>query len=202
MECGEVVCMPLGFPASNTQEDRALPQQFVLIHCGHGCDTIMAGFLRSFDSLGTLCDRFAFSVVDSAARKVIEVAMLGLPAEAQSIFTILAQHSDATGPLTSRVPAEAQFLYELTGYTPIGVEHTDKDELKRLKVELVRKIPYLPGGVDVLNGEEKDFQILKDWYELEKNKSETGTECAAPGYYVNLLSILLRPGIVSRFLAT
>ena len=179
--------MPLGFPAYNTQENRALPQQFVLIHCGHGCDTIMAGFLRSFCSLGTLCDRFAFSVADSAARKSIELAMLGLPAEAQSILTILAQHSDATGPLTSRVPAEAQFLYELTGYAPVGVEHTDKDELERLEVELARKIPYLPKGVDVLNGEEKDFQILKDWYELLKNKSETGTENATPGYYVSLL---------------
>lgn len=147
----------------------------------------MAGFLRSFYSLETLCDCSAFSVADSAARKAIELAMLGFPAEAQSILATLAQHSNITGPLTSRFPAEAQFLYELTGDAPVGVEHADKDELKRLEVELARKIPYLPEGVDVVNGDERDFERLKDWYELVKSRSETGTEYASPGYYVGPL---------------
>lgn len=149
----------------------------------------MTGFLRSFYSLGTLCDPFVISVADSTSRKAIELAMLGLPAEAQSILAILARHSNATDPLISRFPAESQFLYELTGYALVGVENNDKDELKRLEVELVRKIPYLPEGVDVLDGEEEDFQILKDWYELVKSKSETGTEYAGPGYYVSILSV-------------
>lgn len=150
----------------------------------------MYGFLRGFYSLPTLSESHAFWVATSAARKAIELAMLGLPDESQSILTILAQHSDLTGPLISRIPNEAQFLYELTEYTPDGVERADEDGLDRLEAELVRQISYLPEEVNVFNGEEKDYQKLKDWYESVKEKNVTGTEYTRPRYYVDLLSIL------------
>lgn len=150
----------------------------------------MAGFLRNFYSVATLSNRSASTVAALAARKAIELAMLNLRAESQSILTILAQHSDFTGPLITRVPAEAQFLYELTDYVPVGVERTDKDGLESLEAELAKKLAHLPPEVDVIGGGAKDFQMLKDWTEeLEKERSKVPCWLdATTGYSVRVLS--------------
>ena len=99
--------------------------------------------------------------------------MLGLLTESQSILVRLAQHSDYTGPLASRNPAEAQFLYELTDSALDGVDRVDEDSLKTLEREFARNIPYFANVVDIDNEERR---VTKIEGMVRHREGETGNE--------------------------
>lgn len=150
----------------------------------------MAEFLRSFYSLDTLSNRSASSVAASAARKAVELAMLNLVSESYSILSILAQHSDASGPLARKIPAEAQFIYQAAHKAPVGVESVDEEGLNSLVQELAGRLPYLPDGVDIVGGDARDFETLGSWVkQLERDRQEAGGLDATTGYDVRLLSL-------------
>ena len=147
----------------------------------------MTGFLQKFHSLPTLSDRSASAVATSAARKAIELAMLGLCSESLAILSLLMHYSDITGaPLSSDIPAEVQFIYEAANEAPTLVERMDEERLKKMERELRKRLPHLPKGVDLINGGEKDFTTVTGWLEeLEmEGKGLAGSLDATTGYLV------------------
>jgi hypothetical protein len=135
----------------------------------------MTGFLQSFSSRSILFDRSTTSVASSTAFSAVELGMLGCIEGAHSIIALLAEHSRSSPPsdnLTGRIPDAIQFMYETTAQgiirIPSGVRELDNAGLDSLEQELNDQLPYLADGVNVVNGNEKDYETLHEWIqELE-----------------------------------
>lgn len=155
----------------------------------------MSGFLRSFYSRDVLSDRSVTSVACGAAYKAVELGMLNLAKESHSIIAILAEQSKenldtSSSPLTQELPDTIQFLYDSTAEEtpPKGVEKLDKEGLADLEHELIGTLPYIADGVDVVNGNERDFKTLKAWVRQLESEENGWTLDATTGYCVRFLS--------------
>ncbi|KAH8700252.1 hypothetical protein BGW36DRAFT_356916 [Talaromyces proteolyticus] len=147
----------------------------------------MAGFLRNFSSLDIRSERPVDTVKFHAARKAVELSMLGLVSESCLILELLPEHGNV--PNANVMPDEAQFLFEAIDKMPEGFERLGKEELKDLEEESIRKIPYLPEEVNVVNGSEDDFQALKSWIkELDSDEDIAWGLNATTGYHAMRLS--------------
>ncbi|QKX64176.1 uncharacterized protein TRUGW13939_11349 [Talaromyces rugulosus] len=135
----------------------------------------MTGFLQSFSSRSILSDRSTTSVASSTAFSAVELGMLGCIEGAHSIIALLAEHSKPSPPadnLTGSIPDAIHFMYESTEQEitriPSGVGKLDNAGLDSLEQKLNDQLPYLADGVDVVNGNEKDYETLYAWIqELE-----------------------------------
>ncbi|CRG83095.1 hypothetical protein PISL3812_00443 [Talaromyces islandicus] len=131
--------------------------------------------LLQYDSpRSILFKRDTVTIASSAARVAVDLGMLGCVEEAHSLITLLTEHSNPSPPyqnliLTRGIPDAIHFLYEATGQNPPpAVEKLDNAGLDSLEQELNERLPYLADGVDVVNGNEKDYESLQKWIqELE-----------------------------------
>lgn len=130
----------------------------------------MVGFLNDLSPRSILYTRSIVSVASDTAHAAVDLGMLGCVEEAHSIIALLAENSS----LTEAIPDTIQFLYEATGQEiPSGVEKLDSAGLDSLEQELNDFLPYLADGVDVVNGNEKDYETLQAWIqELEAEDAD------------------------------
>lgn len=145
----------------------------------------MAGFCRNFFALTTLRSSTT-EVISSAARKAVELAMLGQIDEASAIFAILAQHHRSETVeerdnrlFNQRIPRNTPFLYELFETLPPSVGEVDKlnseEELQRLEEQFHREIRPSFGPEAAIDtsrhATEADFEKLNS---LVKKTLESG----------------------------
>jgi hypothetical protein len=144
------------------------------------------GLLQNFYAVHILYERSAEQVAYIAAEKAIELAVLGLGDESITILELLAEQSDARGPLIRKIPQEAQFLYNVINKAPHGVGMLDAAELANLQRESLRRIPCLPDYIDIVDGTEEDFKKLQKWAkELESDEKQKWALNSTNGFLVS-----------------
>lgn len=141
----------------------------------------MVGFLQRFyeeDTLYEVDDGITFS---QATRKAVELAMLGLPQEANAILTILLAHGHSLTYANDRICAEffwSESDIACPDQTPIpNKEHTSCEDERLQKVE--RDARDLFSHLPEWSLDEKSFeelsQTMAQWKEGPLGKFDTGT---------------------------
>ena len=130
-------------------------------------------------------------VVRRTANRAVQLGMLGLVEESHSILAFLAEQTKKTAeptsrPLTEQIPDTIQFMYEVIPQSPPdGVEKYNQEQLAELQRELNDILPHYPNsvrGVDVVNGNDQDFETLQAW--IREMDGEGTAQDATSGYRV------------------
>lgn len=126
----------------------------------------MSTFLQGFFEEKILFEADEASVIRQATAKALDIAMMGLAAEAREILTLV-KLSEAKENNKSLANLFAnlftpQLEFFMAESRPLrGVDAVDEEKILGLEVATKDALPHLPEGIEVKDGSEESYGKLK-----------------------------------------
>lgn len=128
----------------------------------------MSIFLQGFFEEKILFQADEASVIRQSTEKALDIAMMGLAAEAREILTLVTlaeaeeNHKSLANLLANLFTPQLEFF--MAESQPLcGVDAVDEEKILELEVATKVALPHLPEGIEVKDSSEESYGELKEF---------------------------------------